>query len=204
MTSRYPFGHGPSMPPTLHRQHPQRDFVRNTDPTEPFPEGVVTNPEACWFQHPDESNRRFQKYYNPAVRWGDRRVVQFAPNAAGPSVTTATQFTLDFKFGYTQPAVMQLRLSAVELTGALIAPSANDTVRFQVFIGTGAALQQKQFFLEVAPFDGTVQTDINLILPAQMLRVAANVTVVNNVPQHVIEVVTQCAPYYGEGAMVGR
>lgn len=157
-----------------HRQHPQRDFVEHEDPIEPFPEGDVVVPEACWFQHPEAP--KWQKYYKPERQWGDVQVFQIED-------LQTQQFgqLLDYRTHF--PSATLVRLSAVDISGQLARPDANLTVQWTVDIGCGRALQILTFSQRVQPQiasalpdpTATALTDISFQLPIQACRVSGTI-----------------------------
>lgn len=161
------------------------------DPTsyDPFPTGEGQVPPASWEQAPQASPTPQQQ----GVRWGDQRNLDFPANLAGPAVVKATQAILNLELQI--PAVVMLRLSAVETTGALVTPSANDVATFTVEFGCGAALQRKSFQIQVGPADGSANTDLTITIPASFLRVSATCRVVTNAAEHAIECVAMVAPF---------
>lgn len=178
---------GRGVPETVHPNDP------NALGYQPFPDGVPSVPPAEWEQRPEGVSAQFTQPGANEVRWGDMRTLDFPTNVAGPAVVNPTQAILNTELQL--PAVCMIRLSAVETTGALAAPGPNDLATFTLDIGVGAALQSKQFQVQVAPKDGSAQTDLVLTFPVQMLRVSATVRVVNNAADHNIQVLAQVAPF---------
>jgi hypothetical protein len=197
------------LPATMHRMHRQRDFVEHEDPTQPFPEGDVDTPEACWFQHPEA--QKISKYYRPERQWGDSFTSIITDNQ---KVTFGQRLDLRLHI----PAVVVLRLSAQDTSGILTEPDANLFVTWQVDIGCGRALQILSFTQNVmpllggpgAPFAGTpvpsTNTDIYLQLPVQALR--ASGTIVDNFSavgnKYNVTCVAMAAPITSRPDMVSR
>ena len=169
--------------------------VMPDDPTsyDPFPDGEGQVPPAGWEQAADAGFPPPQTPQSQGVRWGDQRDLAFPANLAGPAVVKDTLSILNLELQI--PAVVMLRLSAVETTGALVAPSANDVATFTVEFGCGAALQRKLFQLQVEPANGSANTDVTLTIPASFVRVSASVRVVTNAADHNIDVVARVAPF---------
>ena len=185
----------------MHHQQARRDYHEHAEPFEPFPEGDVTNPDACWDQHPEAP--KITRFYQPERQWGDRRVLDFPASGIGPPTPPKlTQQLLDLKFHI--PAVVMLRLSSTELTGALTTLSANYVTTWTIDIGCGRALQIKTIAEQIAPIDGSASTDIFLQLPVHALRVSASVNIVSNPDDFVIECVAAAAPFTSFPGMVAR
>ena len=189
-----------AMPRTVHRLDPQRGYVQNEDPTQPFPEGDVVVPEACWFQHPEAP--KISRFYQPQRQWGDRKVLVFPPLPLGGQLTQLSQQLLDLRLDI--PAVCLVRLSSVELSGGLTALTPNAVTTWTLDLGCGRSLQIKTVAEQIATADGANSTDIALQVPIQALRVSASVFVKNNVPEFVVECVAQVAPFTSYPGMVDR
>jgi hypothetical protein len=189
-----------AVPETLLRQQEQRDYHEHEDPFEPYPEGVVVTPDACWDQHPEAT--RIQKYYQPSRQWGDRRLLVFKDQQFGGTTVEQTQQLLDFR--YEQPTVIALRLSCVELTGRLTTASSAFVATWTVDVGCGRALQIKQYTQQVSPNSGAGSTDLFLTFPAHAIRASCSVSCTSNVGEFDIECVCGVAPYTSLPTMVSR
>ena len=189
----------PSSLGLMHRQQPHRDNHEHSFPFEPFPEGEVQNPEACWDQHSE--SERINRYYKPERQWGDQQV-----KAITEGQTFTFGYFLDLKIH--MPATVNVRLSAVDIAGAITGTVNSLYVDWTLDIGCGRALQIISLRQLVQPLSALPadQTDLSLSLPIHALRVAAKLTfeagVLDLKPN--VQMVAMSAPVMSYPGMIAR
>ena len=188
------------LPRTIHRVQPQRDYHEHEDGFEPFPEGVVQTPDACWDQHPEAD--KIARFYKPERQWGDQEI---------QAIVEGEQFTfgqfLDLKLHL--PAVVSLRLSSVDIQNAITAPLTSLFVDWTLDIGCGRALQIVQLRQLVQPQAaqaGATLTDLSIQLPVHALRVSAQLTFQAGIlgKKPTVQMVAMVAPFTSYPEMVAR
>jgi hypothetical protein len=138
----------------------------------PFPTGDVTVPPAGWEQQPQRPVEQYRKD-EPTIRWGDTVTIE-VPQVVGTPTSKASGYVLDCQLW--RPATCIVRLSAT--TDAISALDPQWLCTWSLTIGVGSSSQVKQRQVQLAPeSDPTVDTDIVLTWPLQLLRVQATVQV---------------------------
>lgn len=134
----------------------------------PYPDGQPTVPPAGWEQQPDRPVEQHRKD-QPTIRWGDTANLTIEQSSLGVA-NGQSGYVLDCQLW--RPAICLVRLSAQ--TDAITALDANWLLTWSLTIGVGSSSQVKQRQIQIAPAtDPTVDTDLVITWPLQLLRVQA-------------------------------
>lgn len=138
----------------------------------PFPTGEATVPPAGWQQQPERPLEQHRKETS-TIRWGDTANIEIMRDALA-GAKGASGYVLDCQLH--RPAICLVRLSVA--TDAITAVSAQWLCTWSLTIGVGSSAQVKQRQVQIAPVtDPTVDTDIVLTWPLQLLRVKADIDI---------------------------
>ncbi len=155
----------PELPPAIPQPMPWGNY--------PFPTGQSASvPPAGWEQQPQRPVEQYRKDQE-VIRWGDTSKIELTSNPLA-STSKAGGYVLDCQLW--RPSVCLIRLSVT--TDAITALTASWVCTWNLTIGVGSSSQPKQRQVQIAPVsDPTVDTDLLLQWPVQLLRVQANVTI---------------------------
>lgn len=160
-------GHGPARAADRHVHSDEVDYEY-----EPFPEGDVTTPEACWDQHPERSETA--RFYDRIARWGDQQTLQMQGSVLGPFRVDAPSKQL-VMYETRKPYGVRVTMNATDPT--LVAPVATFFVTWTVLVGCGSAMRTYRFLQQVQRADlQALGSDVVLDVSAEVVRVSGIAT----------------------------
>lgn len=157
-------GHGPGRAADRHVHSDEVDYEY-----EPFPEGDVTVPEACWDQHPSRSE--VGRFFDRIARWGDQQTLQLDGNAfAAIDVKKISKQLVMYETR--KPYGVRLTLNATDLSVAAGGGGTDYFVTWTVLIGCGSAQRTYQFVQPMQTVPQPLGSDIVLDVSAEVVRVS--------------------------------
>jgi hypothetical protein len=167
-------GRGRPIPVMFHGGGPSRPLGRHTHADDvdyeydPFPDGDVSTPPACWDQHPERSETH--RFFDRIARWGDQEKLQLTGSVLGPILVREASKQL-VMYETRKPYGVRVTMNATDPT--IVAPVATYTVIWSVLVGCGSAMRKYSFIQLVQRSDfQALGTDIVLDVSAEVVRVS--------------------------------
>jgi hypothetical protein len=155
-------GHGPGREADMHTHADEVDYEY-----EPFPEGDVTTPPACWDQHPSRSETH--RFFDRIARWGDQETLQLQGSVLGPLTVRESSKQL-VMYETKKPYGVRVTMNATD--PSLTAPVAAYIVIWTALVGCGSAMRKYSFIQQVQRSDfQALGSDIILDVSAEVVRV---------------------------------
>ena len=161
-------GHGPGRPANMHAHSDECDYEY-----EPFPEGDVTTPEACWDQHPERSET--SRFFDRIARWGDQETIPISHSGGAPAQVSKQSKQL-VMYETKKPYGVRITLNATDQLLTVANQGANYFVTWTVLVGCGSAQRTYVVVQDVQLGVQPLGSDIVLDVSAEVVRVSGVVT----------------------------